>query len=51
MPEMMVSLDSGSTWDRNVGSSLVNRLRALAMRSAELLSAGLTASEMTESGT
>ncbi len=51
MPWMMVWLDSGSTWVRKVGSSLVNRLRALAIRSAALLSTGVMAREMTGSGT
>ena len=51
MPWMMVWLDSGSTWVRKVGSSLVNRLRALAIRSAAFLSTGSMAREMTGSGT
>ena len=51
MPEMIVSLVSGSTWTRKVGSSLVKRLSALLMLSCALLFRGMMASEMTGAGT
>ena len=47
----MVCLDSGSTNARNVGSSLVNLFSALLMLSWDFFSAGVSASEITGSGT
>jgi hypothetical protein len=48
---MIVSLDSGSTKVRKVGSSLVKRFSAFAIWSELFLSLALNASEMTGSAT
>src|ERR1044071_8238269 len=51
MPATIVSLDSGSTQHRNVGSSLVNRLSALDMLISEPEYLGRIATEITVDGT
>ena len=52
MPEIMISPDSSSVCERNVGSSLTKRANALPMLPASLdLEAGVSESEITGSGT